>query len=90
MKRFQMASNTFWAQGRWFSIPSAASSDVSGGFPVGAVFQGFGLFAEGLFLFKVFAYALLSALKNSAFFLKNSSQAARKRSNILTFIFCGA
>ena len=39
---------------------------------------------------RFFARTFFASLKNSLFCLKNSSQAARKRSKILRFIFCGA
>ena len=45
-------------------------------------------FSQSAFFFSRFSFIpSLSALKNSPFFLKKSSQAWRKRSNIFTFIF---
>ena len=48
-------------------------------------------FSQRAFFFSRFSFIpSFKVLKNSPFFLKKSSQAWRKRSNIFTFIFCGA
>ena len=91
MKRFQTASEYFLETGPivfhsfWSLVKISAVS-----------FHSVLSFRDSAFSHNAFFFSRLafipsfSNLKNSPFFLKNSSQALRKRSKIFTFIFCGA
>jgi len=91
MNRFQIASEYFLATGPtvFHSFWSLVSSSA-------VAFQSVLSFRASAFSHKARFFSRFPFmpsfrdLKNSPFFWKNSSQALRKRSNIFTFIFCGA
>ena len=88
MKRFHTASEYFLATGPmvFHSFCNLVSASAVA-FQSVLSFRA-SAFSQSAFFYSRFSFIpSLSALKNSPFFLKKSSQAWRKRSNIFTFIF---
>lgn len=88
MKRFHTASECFLATGPivfhsfWSLVRISAVS-----FQLVLSFKASAFSQRTFFFSRLAAMVSFTDLKKAAFRRKNSSQAARKRSNILTFIF---